>query len=114
MSWLALTLITALCETGRDLVGKKGVQHVDPLVVAVLFSVTSTFDKVGVRAWAPLPWVAAIHAFGALGLAPLIVRRRVVWSPRLLVLGLLSAAGNVTQMFALRLTVAAYVIAVKR
>jgi drug/metabolite transporter (DMT)-like permease len=103
----------------RALVSERGPRIM--LVVALLFSVTSTFDKVGVRAWAPLPWVAAVHAAGAVGLAPFALPRLRAaaragrWPPRrLLAIGLLSAAGNVTQMFALRLAVAAYVIAVKR
>jgi drug/metabolite transporter (DMT)-like permease len=91
------------------------------LIVALLFSVTSTFDKVGVRASAPLFWVTAVHAFGALALAPFALprflagRRRGERVPaRLYAIGLLSAGGNVAQMLALPLTVASYVIAVKR
>lgn len=97
------------------------------LVVAFLYSISAAYDKVGTRASSPLLWAAAIHAVTALALAPLAVwrhRRReaAVASdatirramPAILLAGVLTAIGAAAQMTALMLTLAAYVIAVKR
>lgn len=45
------------------------------LLVAFLYSISATYDKVGARASSPLFWAAAVHALVALALAPLAARR---------------------------------------
>lgn len=130
------------------------------LLVAALYSVSGTYDKVGTQASTPLVWVAAVQGAVALLLAPLALRRwersrartrsatadlagkdpagknaagakRIGadaeepdapsiarWSPApAAALGVAGAAMTilaVAQMTALTLTLAAYVIAVKR
>jgi drug/metabolite transporter (DMT)-like permease len=104
------------------------------LLVAFLYSVSATFDKVGTQASSPLVWAAAVHVVVALALAPVAAwrwragRRRgpaggLAAGPRsrgpgpvaaMLLAGALVAVGAVAQMTALTLTLAAYVIAVKR
>ena len=138
------------------------------LVVAFLYAISGTYDKVGTTASAPIPWAAAIHAVTTLALAPLAwwrARRR-AGTPRpgapgvdgadargadargadargadargadargalvpagsargllargarwpILLAGAFSAIGAAAQMTALLLTLAAFVIAVKR
>jgi drug/metabolite transporter (DMT)-like permease len=93
------------------------------LLVAALFSVSAAVDKIGVLASAPLFWAGAVNAFAAgallLGLA---ARQRVPHVRRVLAgagtpivaAGVITAVGIGAQMTALPLTLAAYVIAVKR
>lgn len=101
------------------------------LVVAFLYSISAAYDKVGTRASSPLLWAAAIHAVTALALAPVAAwrhRRRTRRPdgpmlipattrramPAVLLAGAFTAIGAAAQMTALMLTLAAYVIAVKR
>lgn len=117
------------------------------LLVALLYSVSATYDKVGTRASTPLFWAAAINGVTATALVPVVVwrarRRRAAASrerdgegdaregsgspvsgssgggsraaaPAILAAGALTAIGAAAQMTALLLTLAAYVIAVKR
>lgn len=106
------------------------------LLVAALYSVSGTYDKVGTQASNPLVWVAAVQGTVALLLAPLALRRwgrsggsagsgagpdaprAAGWSPApAAAIGVAGAAMTilaVAQMTALTLTLAAYVIAVKR
>lgn len=113
------------------------------LIVAFLYSFSAAYDKVGTRASSPLLWGAALSAVVTVALAPLTVRRVIAArararaardpavrvagarepsedrgadrSVRFIVLaGALAAAALAAQMTALLLTLAAYVIAVKR
>jgi drug/metabolite transporter (DMT)-like permease len=93
------------------------------LGVAAIFAVSGVYDKVGVTASAPLLWAGALNAFvgtalgGALlvrregGRAAAVLRRA---PARVLLAGLVVAIALAAQMSALPLTLAAYVIAVKR
>lgn len=93
------------------------------LGVAAIFAVSGVYDKVGVTASAPLLWAGALNAFvgtalgGALlvrregGRAAAVLRRA---PARVLLAGLVVAIALGAQMSALPLTLAAYVIAVKR
>lgn len=106
------------------------------LLVAVLYSISATFDKVGVQASSPLLWAAAIQAFVVAALGPLVMWRGIEnrrpgaegagmavpfgrgkavasWRPVALA-GAVISVGMVAQNAALTLTLAAYVIAVKR
>ena len=107
------------------------------LFVAFFYAVSGTYDKVGARASSPLMWAAAIHAASAAALAPLAWWRWRRWErteadgrasgmaasgpagrippvPAVLLAGAFTAIGAVAQMTALMLTLAAFVIAVKR
>lgn len=113
------------------------------LLVAFLYSISATYDKVGTRASDPLAWAASIHAVTALALVPVLAwrgRRNGAGSllgrnrprssdlaprpaglqmlrgpvPAILLAGAFTAIGAAAQMTALMLTLAAYVIAVKR
>lgn len=106
------------------------------LLVALLYSVSATYDKVGTRASTPLAWAAAIHVVTAAVLVPVVLWRRraggtgagsPATGPRpapsgsrraaalsILAAGAFTAVGAAAQMTALLLTLAAYVIAVKR
>jgi drug/metabolite transporter (DMT)-like permease len=90
------------------------------LIVALIWSVTSTVDKVGVQNSSPLFWAAALFAFIGTAMIPLMIRRR-RHGPRgsreLLTLGAagsINAIGVGLQMIALTLAPVAQVIAVKR
>ena len=115
------------------------------LLVAFLYSISGTYDKVGTQASSPLFWAASVQAVIALALAPLAVRRlrtdgrpvgaepgagraagtsglasspirtRSLAPPMAVLLaGAVTAVAAAAQMTALTLTLAAYVIAVKR
>lgn len=106
------------------------------LVVALLYSVSASYDKVGTRASSPLFWAASVHTVASAALLPVLLwRRRRRRNPRrrgrrgegepepaggrgagaaILAAGALTAVGAAAQMTALLLTLAAYVIAVKR
>lgn len=107
------------------------------LLVAFIYSLSAAYDKVGTRASDPILWAASIHAVTALALLPLVVWRRSrfsAYAPRtgavgapgeaverspaptaaILLAGALTAIGAAAQMTALMLTLAAFVIAVKR
>lgn len=87
------------------------------LVVALIFAVSGAVDKVGVQASTPFFWGFALNAAIAAVLLPLALLRRAArprhWQAVLLA-GVLMAITIGAQMSALPLTLAAYVIAVKR
>lgn len=91
------------------------------LGVALIWSVTSNFDKVGVQNSSPLFWAVSLFGFMAIALLPVVLRR----SPRhlkvlpqqlglLLPIGLFSAMSIFCQMNALNFTQVVNVIAIKR
>jgi drug/metabolite transporter (DMT)-like permease len=91
------------------------------LLVAFLYSISATYDKVGVQASSPLFWAAAVHVVVTLILGPLALRRRATrargWNlpvATIIMAGAFATMIAAAQMTALLLTLAAYVIAVKR
>jgi drug/metabolite transporter (DMT)-like permease len=91
------------------------------LLVAFLWSLASTLDKIAVRSSSPVFYSAAFHAAFAVFYLPILFvscRRSSVfgtvspWS--LLTLGALQAAFVIPQMIAVRIALVSYVIAVKR
>jgi drug/metabolite transporter (DMT)-like permease len=119
------------------------------LVVAFLYSISSTYDKLGTQASSPLAWAAAVNLVVALVLAAILAFKHLgararattgagrsgaaptgqevlraregapaagntAVAPAILLAGLLAAIMAAAQMTALLLTLAAYVIAVKR
>lgn len=91
------------------------------LLVAFLWSFTSNLDKIGINNASPLFWVTTVYAANALWLLPLMCAKSPAWSGQirrnlkpLLAIGALNAIAVAVQMYALSLTLVAYVIAVKR
>jgi drug/metabolite transporter (DMT)-like permease len=93
------------------------------LGVAAIYSISGVYDKVGVTASAPLVWSGSVNLFITLALGAVILARghagRAVdvmrRAPgRVLAASIIIAIGLAAQMTALPLTLAAYVIAVKR
>lgn len=112
---------TALSAPFRALAAERGARLF--LLVAALFAVSATVDKIGVVSSSPLFWAGSVNAFAAAALAPALLlyrrtttlRRVLATAPALLVAaGLITALGLAAQMAALPLTLAVYVIAVKR
>lgn len=89
------------------------------LLVALLWSITANLDKVAVEASSPATYLLSFQTGFALLFLPSVVREgaRAQVAKRwrgLLLLGVLAALMSLTQMIALRLTLAPYVIATKR
>lgn len=90
------------------------------LLVALIWSVSANFDKIGVRNSSPLLWAAALNMFIAAALLPLVLQRR--RGRRLLpdglkglfLIGTAGGVGSICQMTAFNLTLVPYVIAIKR
>lgn len=93
------------------------------LGVALLWSISSNYDRVGIEATTPLAWPLVVNGFVALVLAPVVLWRRAHRAERrdgallpwmLVGAGVLNAAQSITHMLALTLTLVPYVVAVKR
>jgi drug/metabolite transporter (DMT)-like permease len=91
------------------------------LVVAVLWSITSNVDKVGVQNSSPLFWLLSLSTVIALEMIPavLLTTPKPLWHvrqhwPMLLSIGMTNAIGVSCQFTALTLTLVAHVIAIKR
>jgi uncharacterized membrane protein len=93
------------------------------LGIAAIFSISGVYDKVGVTTSAPLFWSGAVNLFMTLTLGVMILLRHdtarvgavMRRAPRrVLLASLVISIGLAAQMTALPMTLAAYVIAVKR
>jgi len=91
------------------------------LIVAFLWSITSSFDKVGVKSSSALFWTLSLNFVLAVILLPFFLHRSGGHFPvvrthlwALLLVGLLSALASLFQMMAINLTLVAYVISIKR
>lgn len=91
------------------------------LLVAVIWSVTSNFDKIGVQNSSPIFWVIAVNVFIILVMLPIMLykSKRAIENIRtnykaLFPVGLFSALTLIFQMTAISLTLVAYVISIKR
>lgn len=102
----------------RALLRERGPRLV--LVVALLWSIGATVDKVGISQSSPFYWVTSVQLFIAVGLTPLVLLRvrnmgdvggNLRW---LLLMSFFSAMVALAQMQAITLTLVAYVIAIKR
>jgi uncharacterized membrane protein len=104
----------------KALIREKGPRFM--LGVALIWSITSNIDKIGVTHSSVLLWVTAINAVSAVFLFP-VALRRIFKKPeslssrnlRILVgVGLIAALRSLFQITALTLTLVAYVISIKR
>lgn len=103
----------------KALLNEKGPKMM--LLVAFIWSITSNFDKIGVINSSPIFWVVATNIYIAIFMVPLMIRNSSnqlgvinVNKKYLVLIGLLSALTAVFQMYALTLTLVAYVITIKR
>jgi uncharacterized membrane protein len=103
----------------KALVARRGPRLM--LLVAFLWSISANFDKIGMQASSPLIYSIGVLAFLTVGLTPFALRqsRNPVQAVRgnygpLMLLGISSGLVLLTQMFAMELTLVAYVIAIKR
>jgi uncharacterized membrane protein len=103
----------------KALVARRGPRLM--LLVAFLWSISANFDKIGMQASSPLIYSIGVLAFLTVGLTPFALRqsRNPVQAIRgnywpLMLLGISSGLVLLTQMFAMELTLVAYVIAIKR
>ncbi|QXX76560.1 hypothetical protein MHY1_p00082 (plasmid) [Methylovirgula sp. HY1] len=88
-------------------------------ITAVLWSITANLDKLGVRASAPLLWIALLASLiaGASIVVWLALPHRPLCLPELryaCLAGVTNAVGNASQMYALMFLFVPYVIAIKR
>ncbi|NEO12247.1 MULTISPECIES: EamA family transporter [unclassified Moorena] len=91
------------------------------LTAAVIFSITSNVDKVGVQNSSPIFWAIALHTFIATGMGVIMLyksRSKLNQIPKYLLsivpIGLFQAGVILCQMTALEMTFVSHVIAVKR
>lgn len=91
------------------------------LMVALIWSVTSNFDKIGIQNSSPLFWSIAATLFMSVGLTPIVwvkFEKQDINSAtlllRLLPIGFFNALTIVFQMIAIDMTLVAYVISIKR
>ncbi len=91
------------------------------LAVAMIWSITANFDKIGIQNSSPIFWVAAVHIFLIITLFPIMIYKckkpfqaiRTQLKP-LTLLGLFSGLSIIFQMIAMGMTFVAYAISVKR
>ncbi|MBL4716319.1 MAG: hypothetical protein COC01_00710 [Bacteroidetes bacterium] len=95
------------------------------LIVALIWSVSSNFDKLGIQNSSPMFWTIAVITFSTLGLIPIVMVRagkhlkqdlsastgNIKW---LVLLGLISSLTLVCQMNAIDMALVTYVISIKR
>lgn len=91
------------------------------LIVAFLWSFTANLDKIGVTNSSPAFWLFCFFAAMSLGLGPVVlVKSRSPWRQlrrnfrALFLVGLFGALALILQMWAITLTLAAYVVSIKR
>jgi len=91
------------------------------LLIAFIWSITANIDKIGIQNSSPLFWVVCISSFLALGLLPIAIyfakgemKNLVLNKKAFFIMGFFAAFTITAQMLALQLTLAAYVISIKR
>ena len=99
------------------------------LLVAFFWSITSNFDKVGIKNSSVLFWIVAINCFSAILMAPIVILNSRMKKNKnqkknstvslknfkiILPIGIFSALLTICQMTAINLTLVAYVISIKR
>ena len=91
------------------------------LIVAFLWSITSNFDKIGVKNSSPIFWLFSLFSTMSILLLPILLhktpnpsRKILKQLPMLATMGFFNAIGVLCQMQALTLTLVVQVIAIKR
>ena len=91
------------------------------LIVAFLWSITSNFDKIGVKNSSPIFWLFSLFGTMSILLLPVLLqktpnpsRKIIKQLPMLAAMGFFNAIGVLCQMQALTLTLVVQVIAIKR
>ena len=93
------------------------------LFVAFIWSITSNYDKIGVKNSSPIFWTIAVNIFLTIAISVILALRQkkntntkhiTANLKSLLPIGLFSAMALVAQMTAINITLVAYVISVKR
>ena len=91
------------------------------LIVAFLWSITSNFDKIGVKNSSPIFWLFSLFGTMTILLLPILLhktpnpsRKIIKQLPMLAAMGFFNAVGVLCQMQALTLTLVVQVIAIKR
>jgi len=91
------------------------------LIVAFLWSITSNFDKIGVKNSSPIFWLFSLFGTMSILLLPILLhktpnpsRKILKQLPMLAAMGFFNAIGLLCQMQALTLTLVVQVIAIKR
>ncbi|MFB8796613.1 MAG: EamA family transporter [Microcoleus sp.] len=91
------------------------------LIVAFLWSITSNFDKIGVKNSSPIFWLFSLFGTMSILLLPMLLhktpnpsRKILKQLPMLAAMGFFNAIGVLCQMQALTLTLVVQVIAIKR
>jgi len=91
------------------------------LLVAFIWSITSNFDKIGVRSSSPIFWVIAVNTFVTLALFPIMLFKSQKFLKKifknykpLFSIGFFNGLTLIFQMIAINLTLVAYVISIKR
>lgn len=96
----------------------KGVRYM--LIVAILYSITSAIDKVGVQHSSPILWAGSVNVWISLLLAPICVHvlqiKKVAVADfvKFAPLGVMAAATSIMQMLAISLIYVSYVASMKR
>ena len=89
------------------------------VLIAVIWSISSNFDKIGLQGSSPLFWAASIHLFLGITLFPFMISRvrmqglRARWRG-LAIVGVVKALSAGFQMLAVSMTLVPYAISVKR
>jgi drug/metabolite transporter (DMT)-like permease len=103
----------------RAIVREKGSRLM--FIVALIWSITSNFDKVGVINSSPLFWSTALYSFLAIGILPIVLYKsrqnldQIVPNAKILAtIGLFHALAIGFQMVAISYTLVTHVIAIKR
>jgi len=103
----------------QDLIAHQGTRYM--LIVAILFSVGANCDKIGVIHSSPIIWLFSLNLAVSVALFFFMIKNvqgirkeiQSVW-PVLLITGFFNGAAILCQMFAIKLTLVPYLIAIKR
>lgn len=97
----------------------RGVQLI--FFVMLLYSVSSSYDKLGVLSSSPILWVLSVHLFASVFLTFIMVKVEDDWlsiiyenKKNLIIMGLLSGFSIIFQMLSLEIILVSYTISIKR
>jgi uncharacterized membrane protein len=103
----------------KHLINEKGPKYM--LLVAFIWSITSNIDKIGIKSSSIVFWIISINFFSSVILTPLLVVKKKSRQLKLFecvkllsLVGFFAALRSIFQMWAIYLTLVAYVISIKR